>query len=113
MPDYLLDKGENDQNKLEDPMIEGTSRWFLMLAAAGGLLLCAAPSVALPHRQIDRMAAHTPTQPSGYPNDAGGAYASANDHRGECWIPTGGGMNPNSNFGYWGNCNTAGSRPGR
>jgi hypothetical protein len=109
----FVGQGREQQNILEAPMTEGTSRWLLMLAAAGGLMLCAAPSVALPHRHIDSTAAHTPTQPSGYANDAGGAYDYANDHRGECWVPTDGGMNPNANFGYWGSCKITGSLPGR
>jgi hypothetical protein len=77
------------------------SPFVLVTAAAGLALSLGTPSLAQTtlHGQDQRTTAHTQAQPSGS-NEAGSAYAFAQDHRGQCWIPTGGGMNPNTNCGH-------------
>jgi hypothetical protein len=62
------------------------------------------------HRHHARVPASS-AQPAN-PQNAGNSFGAA-QHAGQCWIPTGGGMNPNAKFGYWGDCSTKGSLPNR
>ncbi len=94
------------------------TRTLLMLgltAALGAGL--AAPSFAQSsaHRHQTRAPASTAQQSNASRSNANSASNSfgAAQHAGQCWIPTGGGMNPNASFGYWGDCNTKGSVPSR
>jgi hypothetical protein len=90
------------------------TRMLLMLGMAAGLSAAlAAPLLAQSstHRNHARSATQQ-ANPNGQANSAANSFGAA-QHAGQCWIPTGGGMNPNASFGYWGDCGTKGSVPSR